>query len=258
MHSKFLALFGAVTLASANLCAEKRATGKFAHVSTPGGTELGNIGLDNSQNFDYWDYEWTAEPPKDAERFPNGFRTAALAPENNPPFCLKVRNTANRVVRVMIEPVPSHNKICVQDANANSKDRADGAIAPTRCSEGTNLATCFDAGDKDLELLFECEGGSCSMATVNFYYKIMATEKTRQEFEGEDGATASLDMWCPMLAGTDDIKFPSQLSDDEPELPAAVYNRMKADEEGDNTNTAALSHPYMTVITAIAAIGVAV
>lgn len=232
--SKFAFLLVLAGRAAGNICADYLTlaadpNSKLAVLEGNGKIVNGNPM--SGQPFDYWNFSWSApavEGESEDDPFPNGFRTGIVHRDNNPPFCVTYPGSKGRVVRLMVE-MQMDGIICIADQSFDPRKLDADSIQPERCVEGRQLHSCFDAEtSEDVKLVFFCRN-SCPESPMAFYYKFMETGYTRAEWDAAAAADGNFadnnpDMWCPMLEGTKEVKFPSDLAL-EPALPDEIANR---------------------------------
>jgi len=176
-------------------------------------------------------------------QYPNGFRTAQVYMDNEPPFCLTVDNAGGSMVQVLLETEESDDRLCVE-SQGTYITRNNGVTVPAQCGEG-QINACFPGEDGgSLKLLVYCDE-SCPETSIVFKYKVMHSV-SRANYDQADAAVGNVDMWCMMQDGTTAVMWPSEMQADTPEsipMPVKLYN-------GASTATASVGF----VVTALAAL----
>jgi len=160
---------------------------------------------------------WSSEVCRYEGKFPNGFRTAQMYMENQPPFKVKVPRPAglgSRMVEILVETDTMGQHICVKSDDYNPDEGDIGAFSP-KC-EVDQLEQCFpfpSSGDLILQIYCDMERG-CEN-DISFKYKIMYSRTMQDKIVQESSAENSPEMWC-MLAQSDrdhraKMMFPSQM-----------------------------------------------
>lgn len=144
--------------------------------------------------------------------FPNGFSSGLVYMDNEPPFCINIPNAmaGKSMVQVLIETNNQFDRLCVQ-SQGSTIVLNDGVTKEAQCGEGQVMA-CFPGEDtgEDLKLMVFCDVG-CPETNIAFKYKILHSMARTDPKILEDPAVDSVDMWCMMQDGKDEIVFPSQL-----------------------------------------------
>lgn len=168
-------------------------------------------------------------PYKEDCDYPNGFRSARVAMDNEPPFCLTVKDAGKSMVQVLIETEEDDDHLCVESLGSKIALN-NGVTFPAQCGEG-QINACFPGEDSgSLELVVYCDS-SCPETPINFHYKVLhsASRDTmdRNPEMQANSAIDNIDMWCMMQDGVPSVMWPSEMEPDEPEeytRPVRLYN----------------------------------
>lgn len=178
---------------------------------------------------DYWKMNWEYPPVTDAglsademdpdQNFPNGFRRAQLYMDNNPPFCLRVGNTADRMVKVMVE-ADIDSVLCVVSTEYDELAPGSPAVLEKTC-DTHQVSACFQADQSnDVEIMVYCESG-CVETETPFLYKVF-TSMRRNDIDPDNSAIDTIDMWCMNVDGDNPLQntWPSELGQGIPDTSA--------------------------------------
>lgn len=153
-------------------------------------------------------------PFKENCQYPNGFRTAQVHMDNEPPFCLTVADAGDSMVQVLIETEMDNHRLCVESIGS-SVLLNDGVTTPPQCGEG-QINACFPGeNSNNLNLMVYCDA-SCPESNTVFKYKVMHSN-ARSRYDQDNAAIANIDMWCSMQDGIPATWWPSDLLPSEPE-----------------------------------------
>lgn len=142
----------------------------------------------------------------DNQVYPGGYAHARLRQGNDPPVCVYVPESANKVVEIRVAPDETGNRLCVSDLHDDSKDRNDpGQI--TTCDD-SSLKTCFiDAEDTQdnnnppgVAFYIECDTTCEEQTDVYLWYRVRMSEGTWAD-NGDNGASNNIEMWCNAVNG---------------------------------------------------------
>lgn len=168
-------------------------------------------------------------PFKEKCDYPNGFRSARVAMDNEPPFCLTVGDASKSMVQVLIETEEDDDHLCVESIGSKIALN-NGVTVPAQCGEG-QINACFPGEDDGtLELIVYCDS-SCPETPINFHYKVLHSA-SRTLFNNNptmqaNSAVDNIDMWCMMQDGVPAVMWPSEMEPDEPDdlhRSARLYN----------------------------------
>lgn len=205
----------------ANQCARS-----YPGLSLTGTRTNANVGPNDIYVNDFWKSNWRAPPVSDVgvpiglmdpdQNFPNGFRRAQLYYENEPPFCLTVGDTQDRMIKVMVE-AENDAKLCVVSTDYDELAPGDPAVLSKTC-DTHQVSACFPGSTNgNIELMVFCEAG-CQGGETPFVYKVFTSQR-RNEIDKSDAAAQTIDMWCMNDDGDAPLRhtWPSELGAEIPE-----------------------------------------
>jgi len=173
----------------------------FEQMSTSQKTTLDDSWRSNFEDQDLVDWD-----SYDNNVYPGGYAHARLRQGNDPPVCVYVPESANKVVEIRVEPDEEGNRLCVSDLHDDSKDRNDpGQI--TTCDD-SSLKTCFiDAEDTQsnnnvpgVAFYIECDTTCEEQTDVYLWYRVRTSTGTWAD-NGDNGASNNIEMWCDTVNG---------------------------------------------------------
>lgn len=134
---------------------------------------------------------------------------------NDPPFCLRVENTLNRKVQIIIETESDDMRVCVRNNNQQTSQDDPSAVqqcgsgqfkacfladVDTRCSETSSRADCMQVGAsaRAMNLYFYCDGNCAEQAETAFYFKVQVSASPYNHGE-YNAMNDGLEMWCSII-----------------------------------------------------------
>jgi len=141
--------------------------------------------------------------------FPAGFRPYTLHEFNEPPVCMRVPNSGDKKVEILIETTVEDAHICIHDASDIGFANNDVGNVDT-CGMGL-LYACFTAAEaedtneddaneyEDFSFYVYCKE-SCEASDVGLWLRVRTSNQTWEA--GKTGVADDLEMWCEMEKGT--------------------------------------------------------
>lgn len=152
----------------------------------------------------YWGVDYNEKVAAGEDVHPAGFRSYTLFEFNEPPVCIKVPDSGDKKVEILIETTVEDAHICIHDASDIGFANNDVGNVDT-CGMGL-LYSCFtaaeaedDTGVEDFSFYVYCKE-SCEASDVGLWMRIRTSEQTWEA--GKTGVDDDLEMWCEMEKGT--------------------------------------------------------
>jgi len=212
----------------------------------------------------YWKTDYNEKVAAGEDVHPAGFRSYTLYEFNEPPVCIKVPNSGDKKVEILIESTVEDAHICIHDASDIGVANNNVGNVDT-CSMGL-LYTCFTAAEaeknnvvEDFSFYVYCKE-SCEASDVGLWMRVRTSSQTWEA--GKTGVDDDLEHWCEREKGTvvndtegvqhNYFSYPEDLVSDDPlvfpfKIVQVDINPIPDAKSADNTLVVALVSVFMVL-----------
>lgn len=222
---------------------------------------------DVSTNDWYWGDDWdeflangtSPDGTDPGPIYPAGFRQYTLGQYSQPPICMKVQNSRDYKVEILMESPLENANLCIHDASYNGVgNNAVGNVE--NCGSG-KIYACFTAAtatDQDFGFYTSCNEG-CEDMAVDVWIRVRISPTSWDT--GKTGVADDLEHWCATERGTPFdtsdpdsplyYTYPSDLIPDEPSSYPFHIKQLFGNNSGSHTR------PRVWLFSVLAFVGLA-